>query len=695
MNDDDDMTASRAASRAQNWQTYIDYMEFLDDLDENGGKEGGQEAGKLGGGAVSQTMKTDSGQSILVKTHFDVDVVSFTNASSSSIDDAARPFLSPPIENPSAKAPYSLASQQRLINEYFAQHLLTALSKQHDITGNEVQNIYDFVMKGGPAIKDPHLLSISQQAQAIATSETRAAWKLPPSWQLHTHDIASLIPLPGEIDPSVVTPLQMSKAISKDTLEALFSNSQEVLKACLQHADQAAAMTGPSKQQAGKTPTTNNLTPDEAATQYRNYLVTIAGVLAKLKEQLLSMEITDAKKATTWKQAELTNNQQRTQMANDLFSKMMEVDSQNADLKAKQQTAKNWSLAIAILGPIITAIAGIVTVATCGATGPVLALVIAVQVAAVTFAVVDSCTNLTSTLVNDFNNAIDSDLSSSPPWVKDLVKAVIIIAIVAVLIITALLTGGGTLADAAEMLGTDAVKAAAKTLAREALLQAAITTLMAGGAVTDIVLSIAEASGPVSPEAKQEIQMIVAIVEAVAMILGTLFMSGGGTKSADEIAAAATAETRATAGRLQRIINYLTENVMQALTNAKNMPRDLLKYLISDAKEWKAIAQKCALILEFGGKFIPSVANGVIYSQMSGIKKQLAKIIAEEAIPQSQLQLLSALQQMVDEVLQNLNTGMQTTAQELSAITQEVNAMFQAQSQSTSKLFNANSPMAG
>lgn len=686
MSYDDDLDMSAGP----NWDAYYEYMEYMDQLDAEDGKSA--QHGKIATTIPKQKVTGDDGKSFLVDTKFAPDIVSFSVKDSSDVDNAARPILPAPTENPGAYAPYDTYTSQRLINEYFGNQVIEGLKAHHNITGKEVQGIYNFIVSGTPILKDPLLLKIATEVQATATQKTQQTWQIP-TWKVNTHDAVNFVPT-GHVDATEVSPLTIGKAFSHDHLTSFLSQGHETVDLAEKLLQEALNMSPGSAED------------NQNAATYRSYLVLVANVLAKLKQLLIQTEIDDSQNTQKWQQGKMDTAGEMKDLVDEIMTSYNSMLAKNAQIRAEQAAAQNWQLAVDILGPVLTFLAGAVTVATCGASGAVLAIVIAFQTVSVAYSVTDSVlsattgTGLTSRIVDSFNKAIEADMQGQPQWAIDLMKAVIVITVVMVLIVAAIATGGGTIAETASMVLKQAVKQAIRLSISEMLMQAALMALMSSGAVADMVIAFMEIKGPLSPEQENNVKKWVAIVEAVATVGIMLVMGAKAIKkevtdmaNAVQDAAATRTITQKVVALLKRLINYIKESLV-SLLNVKALAQDLYTYF-TKVNDWVGVLERAVLVIEMVGKVVPQIGMANAYFELAAMKKAMANMTRELALPQAEVQFLQSMINIIDGILSQITDGMNTTSKELTDISDEVNQMFSSSSQSISKLLRANSPMAG
>lgn len=423
-----------------------------------------------------------------------------------------------------------------------------------------------------------------------------------------------------------------------------------------------------------------------------DFLKAISSAIGELKAALREMVNQDSKKLSENSQAkqDVVENRQNIRNA---------IGKVNNEVTGKQKAMSDLVLAFKILGPIVTAIIAVisvvVTICTFGAATPLavaaIGAAVALTAAVIAYSIADSIVGVTSMAVDLFNKTVEGFFPNGPKWAQDLVKAVIVIAAVAVIIV-AVVAVAAAATSAATSLASQAIMEGIKAVIKmfvEAAINAAITILFSSNVVPNLVGTLADLLGA-DPQMKMIAQVMAMVAQTAALLmamaatkgksLGTGIKSSiqtfgkgvveagkGAISTGKDMLAASKSFVQAfspqsiktTLGNVSATVTRAIEfaNRVAGQTAAQNMEQfgaalmKVIKSLLTAiAKTTRtdiaATAGNIKLLAtagQYGSQIVEGIVSGVIHLQLAKLLKAKGDLEATEALLQELIKMLTKL----------------------------------------------------
>lgn len=382
--------------------------------------------------------------------------------------------------------PYD-AQKQAEINAQYDQNVQAAFNTfiaqaSPPLTADQITLLKTAISTGKVSSQIVDAFNAITKSAATATQKT---YGLSETWYKETPSLDDWKP----INLGVVTP----EAVNKERGQLLLSNVETILNNLDKIGDKIRADLPPNDP--------NNVTMSD-------FKAVITTAILALKDELRRIQLADAEKSKSTEQLKMDAVDARQKRLEESIEKQKEAER-------KQKKAEKVSLVMKIVGPIVAAVATIVGAAlaifTFGASTALIVAGIAVGAAMTAYAIVDSATGCTQKIVQAVNKWMAESFPDNPTMQK-LMKALLTTAVVAVLvavIVASVFTGGSGASFAVQVI---------KEVAKQMAIQALIMTIMASNSIPEVFGVILKAAG-VNEKDSQIAEIIMMIVTMITVML--------------------------------------------------------------------------------------------------------------------------------------------------------------------------------
>lgn len=617
-------------------------------------------------------------------------------------------------------------AQQAIVNKFYDSDLESALlsalnTANPPLNPNQITELVQLIKTGDFSHIPASLQTIFSQATVQATQDTQAEFSLPTAWSRGTTDHATWTPINTAAVPSDQS--------AQDITSHLLANVDQVLND-LTNAGLVLSQT------LGD----DNLSRVALA----DFLKAIGKAIQQLKKEMRDLQLIDA---------EVTKNANRAKLDQVADSRDRELDMEKSmqEMREKQDKMRKTSLAMKIAGPIIAAlscIAGVaISVCTLGIGTPagvaLMATGIALGVAMTVYAIVDSVADVSSKMIDAFNNWADSLTPVPPNSEQDRARnkflIVAAIAVVAAALIAAMmLTGGGealtanVASQSAEQAATQAIKQtlvelvkqltvkeigqATAEVIKQILIQFTITFVMGTNALPQYLAEIVKSQGG-NTQSQQIVQFLTMAVEMLVIILA-LAKGGGGAKNLGKgikdsvtdigqgiksgaqqaVQSAKAALNRGVketadmiAEEIAETIQELCKQILALLKSLPGLPLSAINdikatlNLVRDPADGsinKGFVKMIAGIIQGA----PQLAQAVAGAVQGALLVQVSRILEQQGEIQASLDLLKSMADLLEKLVNNLQQGISSRERFIEDLGQMFNSVYAAAAQAFGRL---------
>jgi hypothetical protein len=472
---------------------------------------------------------------------------------------SAKDWIPKPIE------PYRPDEQQE-INQFYDKALLEALSEHISqatppLTEEQKNQLQNAISKGKVSSGIAEVFNAITEKARQATQKT---YGLAETWFKGTTNIDEWKP----INLGIISP----QAVNNSRAEVILTNINEFLADLEKAGEKVVDHLDPSNPK--------NLTMDE-------FRRVISKAIQDLKKTLRDIQLQDTEKSKERLQEKLDAVQAKTDAKIRADEKQKEIDEKN-------KKAEKVSTAMKICGPMIAALGTIVgallLIFTFGASTSLIVASIAVGVAMTTYSIVDSVTGCTTSLINFINEALATAHPENEALQKFL-KALIVTAVVAVLAVVIILSGGSASANIA----TNVAAKTALEVAKQLSAQLMIIAIMSSNAIPELIGSILRASG-VSKEDSRVWEIVMMVITMITVMSAMAIGKGGGlgatAKSvAEGVKSAARSVQEAAVNAMKFLVKLMDEIKNGVIEATQATIKTLLKMLEQLSKSLNALVK--------------------------------------------------------------------------------------------------------
>jgi hypothetical protein len=504
---------------------------------------------------------------------------------------------------------------------------------------NAVANI---IVQAAMTGKISELGEDAKKIAKTATEQTQEAWKLPKGengWQPGTQDIKKLTPTSNVVVPPI--------NIDNSRKEVVAKNVEQLCT---------------SLDQVGNKVMTELPPNDPKRIAVADLIRIIANAIRDLKYILQELQKQDSDISTLMSKSKFDEI--------DTLKGIIEQNNKKIDEAAESRAKQaKMSKVMKILAPIIAAIMVVVAIVSLvGAIftgGASIALAVAaLAVASFMFAytVADSAFDITSKIVSAFNSLMEK---INPPWLRTLVKAMVLVVLVAILVVAVAASGGSAA-------GSIAAQVAAQ-VAKQLTIQLTIMFIMSSNILPELVVDALVKFGAIDPNDEKTKMIVQMVVMAVAMVatLGIVAKGQGAIRAiGNTIAEGAKSVGRAIVdigAAVVKLAKIATEQglkaaiaeLLQMLQNLQRMLTQLMRQAGNAAGEalGAAIDKAKNAAKEFGAAL-----------SRAGTTAKASLTNAKEAIAAAAERFLDTLKQLDKVLLDVVNKAGEQTLQQLKEI---------------------------
>jgi hypothetical protein len=605
--------------------------------------------------------------------------------------------------NPSA---YS-SSQQQEINQAFISNFKQVIEKYIQQSNPPLApSIQAELKKINPEDPfPPQFEDLMGKIKQVTTQLTASQYGLPITWTPSTVDIQQWVPI--HLNPVSSMNLSLVK------LNSLFNNFNLLVE------DYGAVTT----QVLSTLPSDHPSVLAIAGTgSLSDYLKIISSAIQLAKSTLRDLQIADAQRSEK-------NVSIKFDMMMDKLRQQQEALSTNLQKSDKEKQMDQLGLSMQIIGPIISALMTVAAVlsiiltmglATPGAVGLIIAAVI-IGTVMTAYAVADSVVGITPMLVESFKEMLSS--IEGPQWVRDLVKAIIIIAVVAILIaIVAVMVTSGNVgqvatigsrvaasitnlsaslaAKVAQQFSTavsrqliqEGIRVGIVETVKQLAIQAIVLFVTTTNALPDLVASIMEAAG--CDKKSQMIARMVTMAATMLVLLPLMMKAMGGIPRSVIKEAQIEAQTilQKAIKQVKQGFDETIEFCAKTIREAKKIPEKVKNNLMEFLEGFKDLAAtnkgKGILILS-AIETAPAIVGVITSSIRASILLEMHRLILAESDFEAAQEVLNAFIKMLEQLLANLQAGMDVREESIVDLNKEFMKIYNQASMSYSHLAGA------